>query len=81
MIIYLDYTGKSLEEIYNRDKDIITDNNGNIIGDVERNPAVCVNGQTYFYCRTEYLAKLLFDKKVKLNINMSKKRLDFSYCE
>lgn len=53
MIIHLDYTNKSVEEIYNKDKDIITDNNGNIIGNTERNPAVCIDGKTYFYCRTE----------------------------
>lgn len=79
MIIHLDYTNKLTEEIYDKDKDIITDNNGNIIGDVERNPAVCINKKTYFYCRTEFLAKLLAGKKITLNIDMAKKKLDFTY--
>ena len=79
MIIHLDYTNKSVEEIYNKEKVIITDNNGNIIGNTERNPAVCIDGKTYFYCRTEYLAKLLSGKKVTLNIDMAKKKLDFTY--
>lgn len=82
MIINLDYTGKSLEEIYRPDEnDIIIDNNNNIIHEkeIERSPKVVINGVTFYYYRTSKLAEKLAGHKVTLEIDITTRKLEFTF--
>ena len=82
MIINLDYTGKSLEEIYRPDEnDIIIDNNNNIIHEkeIERSPKVVINGVTFYYYRTPKLAEKLAGHKVTLEIDITTRKLEFIF--